>query len=115
MADTLVEILFWIGLIVCFFYYRIYASPYFWVGIVILFIIMQSEIVRYYTFQTAAVVFGAIYLPANMFLMFLIGKIAPFKKHDRIIYSIFRVLFFPLQVIVTIFSIPYEWLLNNAH
>jgi hypothetical protein len=115
MADVLVEIFFWIGLVMAFFYYRVYASPYFWVGLVILIIIMQSEIVRHYSFQTAAVVFGAIYLPANIFLMFLIGKITPFKRRDVIIYSIFRILFFPLQVIVTIFSIPYEWLLNNAH
>lgn len=115
MIDKLIGFCMLVVVVVFFFYYRVYMHAWFWIGLVLLGIIMMSEIARHFTFQTLAVVFGAVYLPANMFLMFLIKKITPFKKHDMIIYSIFRLLFFPLQVIVTIFSIPYEWLLNNAH
>jgi hypothetical protein len=115
MADRLIEIGIVVGAIVCFVYFRIYANVWFWIGLVLLIIAMQFELVSHFLIQTLAVIFGAIYLPANMFLMFLIKKITPYKKHDMVIYSIFRVLFFPLQVIVTIFSIPYEWVLGLAH
>lgn len=112
---TIIEILFVIGLIIGFFYFRIYSSVWFWAGLVILVLIMQSELVRHYTFQMLAITLGVIYLPMNFLLMFLTKKIIPFKSEDMIIYTLFRVLFFPIQVIVIVFSIPYEWLIDNAH
>ncbi len=112
---TFIEVIFVIGIVIAFFYFRIYTSMWFWVGLAIFILIMQFELIRHYSFQLLAVIFGVMYLPMNFFLMFLTKKISPFKNEDMIVYSIFRILFFPLQVIVTIFSIPYEWLLDNAH
>lgn len=112
---NIVEICFFLTLIICFFVFEWYASFWFWFCVVTLLIIMQSEFVRHYTFQFIAVVFGAFYLPLNMLLMYLTKVIEPFKKEDKVVYGIFRVLFFPLQVIVTLFSIPYELILDNAH
>ena len=111
----LIELLILIALVVAFFMYRIYAEPIFWGMLVVVVIIAMSELVRHYTFQLLAVVFGVIYLPLNMFLSHVSDLIAPFKKEDRIVYGIFSILFFPLQVIVIVFSIPYEFLLDNAH
>lgn len=112
---TIIQIILVIAAAIAFFYFKIYASVWFWVGLVIVVLMIQSELIRHYSFQMLAVIFGAIYLPMNFFLMFLTKKIAPFKNEDMIVYSIFRIFFFPIQVIVTIFSIPYEWLLDNAH
>ena len=112
---NIVEILLFITVLICFFVFKWYATFWFWATVVILLLIMQSEFVRHYVFQFIAVVFGALYLPLNMLLMYLTKVIEPFKKEDRIVYGIFRVLFFPLQVLVTLFSIPYEYILDRAH
>ncbi len=109
------EICILIGLSISFFVYEIYATTWFWVLFIIVVIVMMSEFIRHFTFQLLAVIFGALYLPANMLLMHLTKLIAPLKKEDKIVYMIFRLLFFPIQVLVIIFSIPYEWLLEHAH
>lgn len=112
---NIVEILFFLTLLICFFVFQWYLSFWFWFWMVTLFIIMQSEFVRHYVYQFVSVVLGVLYLPLNMLLMNLTTIIEPFKKEDRIVYGIFRVLFFPLQVVVTLFSIPYEYILDRAH
>jgi hypothetical protein len=111
----IIEICILVAVITLFFTYRIYEKPVFWVFLIIIVLVSASEFVRHYVFQFLSVVFGVLYLPMNMLLMNLTKLIEPFKKEDKIVYTIFRVLFFPLQVIVTIFSIPYEFVLENAH
>jgi hypothetical protein len=109
------EICIVIFLVVCFFIYQVYGEVWFWVVLGIVILVSVSEFVRHYVFQLLAVVFGALYLSSNMFLTYVTKQIEPFKHEDRVVYAIFRILFFPLQVIVTIFSIPYEWVLSRAH
>ncbi len=111
----IIEICILLSVISIFIIYRVYEQPLFWVSLVIVVLVLTSEFVRHYVFQFLSVIFGVIYLPMNMLLMNLTKLIEPFKKQDKIVYTIFRILFFPLQVIVIIFSIPYEFVLENAH
>jgi hypothetical protein len=115
VIDTIIKGLYFIIPIVLFFSYEWYSKIWFWVLFVFLIIVINSEFIRHYTYQLVSILLGAIYLPLNMIFLKLVSLVEPFKKEDKIVYWIFRILLFPLQILVTIFSIPYEYILDHAH
>lgn len=95
--------------------FKIYASLWFWFSLVGLVVVSQVEFLRVPAIQFLAVVFGAVYLPINFALMRLAPWVKELKREDTIAYWIMRALLFPFHLLVIVFSIPYEWLLDHAH
>lgn len=98
-----------------FLYFKLYAEIWFWATAVVLGLIMQFELLQHLVFRFIAMVFGAAYLPLNMALMDVANWVKGFRKGDPVIYWMARIVIFPLLLFITVFSIPYEWILDRAH
>lgn len=62
-----------------------------------------------------AVVLGIIYVPLNLLLLEVSKLYRTLQKDHPFDYWAIKILIFPLWLIVTVISIPYEWLVENAH
>lgn len=62
-----------------------------------------------------AVILGAIYLPLNMFTNWLGNKLIVNWKKDKILFVLYGIVFLPVWIVASIFSIPYEMLVESAH
>lgn len=61
------------------------------------------------------VVFGIIYLPLNMLYMKLSDKYRHLKHEGKSEYILIGAIMFPIWLIATIFSVPYEFLVEHTH
>jgi hypothetical protein len=98
-----------------FFYFKLYSSIIFWISGVFLILMTQSEFARHYVFRFISVILGALYFPLNFALMDAASWSKSLRTTDPVIYWMSRVVLFPLLLFVTVFSIPFEWILDRAH
>lgn len=98
-----------------FFYFKLYTEWWFWIAFVVLCLINLSEFVQHFLYRFISVIFGVLYFPLNFALMNTANWTKTLKNTDPVIYWLARIVTFPLLLFVTVFSIPFEWILDRAH
>jgi hypothetical protein len=61
------------------------------------------------------VVIGAIYLPLNLLFLKVSAMYQGKRQTNPVDYWLVRILIFPLWLVVTVLSVPYEMMLESAH